>query len=167
MVHRTKGEEKEAAPRNRIASIHILQCPLTVHTNMSQPASTTLQTRQKMNTSTMKKNKKQKELENVEGMATDVRTKEQAVSFLTSKDYLIHGNPVDLPRLSYILLQLVSTVSRGLKALTNGIRAVTFLLTDVNRQQMADAITASVKSQLDKYTEHKKERGRGGWAMKN
>jgi len=32
---------------------------------------------------------------------------------------------------------------------------------------MADAIMASVKSQLDEYTEHKKERGRGGWAMKN
>jgi len=46
----------------------------------------------------MMKKKNKKELENVEGMATDVRTKEQAVSFLTLKDYLIHGNPVDLSR---------------------------------------------------------------------
>jgi hypothetical protein len=52
--------------------------------------------------------KTQKELKNAEGMATDVRTKEQAVNFLTSKDYLIHGNPVDLPTLSYVLLQLAS-----------------------------------------------------------
>jgi predicted nucleic acid-binding Zn-ribbon protein len=44
-------------------------------------------------------------------------------------------------------------VSRGPKALTDGIRAVAFLLTDVNRQQTADAITTSVKSQLDEYME--------------
>ena len=86
-------------------------------------------------------------------MATDVRTREQAVNFLTSKEYLIHGNPVDLPTLSYLLLQLVSMASRGPKALTDGIRAVALLLTDVNRQQMADMITASVKTQLNKYME--------------
>ena len=137
--------------RNRIASIHIIQYPLTVHNNMSQPASTTPQTRQKTNASITKKT--QKELENAEGMATDVRTKEQAVNFLTSKDYLIHGNPVDLPTLSYVLLQLASVASRGPKALTDGIRAVAFLLTDANRQQTADAITTSVKSQLDEYME--------------
>ena len=55
--------------------------------------------------------------------------------------------------LSYVLLQLASTVARGLKALTNGIRVVTFLLTDTNRQQTADAIMDSVKAQLDEYME--------------
>jgi uncharacterized protein YoxC len=69
------------------------------------------------------------------------------------KEYLIHSNPVDLPTLSYILLQLVSMASKGLKALTNGIRVVTFLLTDVNRQQMADVIMVSVKTQLNEYME--------------
>lgn len=86
-------------------------------------------------------------------MATDVRTREQAVNFLTSKEYLIHGNPVDLPTLSYVLLQLASAASRGPKALTDGIRAVALLLTDANRQQTADAITASVKTQLNEYME--------------
>jgi hypothetical protein len=71
MVHRTEGEEKEAERGNRIASIHILQNPLTVHTIMSKPASTPPQTRLEANTTTMKK-KTQKELENVEGMATDI-----------------------------------------------------------------------------------------------
>ena len=143
MVLRTKGEEKEVERRNRIASIHILQNPLTVHTIMSQPAPTPLQTRLKTNATTMIKKKKntQKELKNVEGMATNVRTREQAINFLTSKEYLIHGNPVDLPTLSYILLQLTSVASKGPKALTDGIRAVALLLTDANRQQMADAIT--------------------------
>jgi hypothetical protein len=86
-------------------------------------------------------------------MTTDVRTREQAVNFLTSKEYLIHGNHVDLPTLSYVLLQLASTASRGPKALTDGIRVVAFLLTDTDRQQTADAITTSVKTQLDEYME--------------
>ena len=69
------------------------------------------------------------------------------------KEYLIHGNPINLPTLSYILLQLTSMASRGLKALTNGIRVFALLLTNVNRQQTADAIMASVKTQLDEYME--------------
>ena len=69
------------------------------------------------------------------------------------KEYLIHGNPVDLPTLSYVLLQLASAVSRGPKALTDGIRAVAFLLTDTDKQQTADTIMASVKTQLDEYME--------------
>jgi hypothetical protein len=77
--------------------------------------------------------------------------REQAVNFLTSKEYLIHGSSVDLPTLSHILLQLTSMASRGPKALTDGVRVVAFLLTDVNRQQTTDAIMASVKMQLDKY----------------
>ena len=44
-------------------------------------------------------------------------------------------------------------VAKGPKALTDGIRAVAFLLTDINRQQTTDAITDSVKAHLDKYME--------------
>jgi hypothetical protein len=47
----------------------------------------------------------------------------------------------------------MSMVSRGLKALTDGIRVVTFLPTDANRQQTADAIIVSVKAQLDECME--------------
>ena len=151
MVHRTEGEEKEAEQRDRIASIHILQNSLTVHTIMSLPAPTPPQTRLKASAATMRKT--QKELENVEGMTADMRMGEQAVSFLTSKEYLIHGNPVDLPMLSYVLPQLVSMVSRGLNALTDKIRVVIFLLTNMNRQQMADVIMVSVKTQLDRHME--------------
>ena len=79
--------------------------------------------------------------------------RDQAVNLLTSKECLIHGNPIDLPTLSYVLLQLVSAVPKGQKALTDRVRAVAFLLTDMNRQHTADVITESVKSQLDEYME--------------
>jgi hypothetical protein len=49
-------------------------------------------TRQKTNTTT----RSQKELEEAEGQNTDVRSKEQAIDFLTAKQYLIPGNPIDL-----------------------------------------------------------------------
>jgi hypothetical protein len=59
------------------------------------PGTSAPMTRQKTNTTA----KTQKELEDAEGQNTDVRSKEQAIDFLTAKQYLIPGNPIDLQTL--------------------------------------------------------------------
>ena len=92
--------------------------------------------------------KTQKDLESADGINTDVRTKEQAVEFFIAKEYLTPGKPTDLQTLSHILFQFGQPAIRMPKALTDGIRAVAFLLADASAQQMADMITATVKSQL-------------------
>lgn len=114
---------------------------------MSQsPAPIVPQTRQKTATTTAKKT--QKDLENADGLNTNIRTKEQATEFLIAKEYLNPGKPTDLQTLSHILFQLGHPTIRMPKALTDGIRVVAFLLADASAQQMANMITATVKSQL-------------------
>ena len=108
-------------------------------------------TRQKANTTTAKKT--QKELEDAEGQNTDVRSKQQAVDFLTAKQYLIPSNPIDLQALAYVLLQLGCATTRVPKQVTDGIRAVAFLLANASAQQITDEITSMVKNQLQEHIE--------------
>ena len=49
--------------------------------------------------------KTQKELENTEGINTDVRSREQAIAFLQAKEYLVPGKSVNLHTLAHVLLQ--------------------------------------------------------------
>lgn len=120
---------------------------------MSQlPIPSPPQTRQKTSTTTVRKT--QKELENADELNTDVvRSKEQAIAFLTSKEYLIPGKSVDLQTLSHVLLQFGNAAVKMPKALTDRIRAVAFLLIEAISQQMAAKITATVKMQLQEYIE--------------
>jgi len=107
--------------------------------------------RQKLNTNTAKRT--QKELEEVEGQSTNVWSKEQAIEFLTAKQYLTPGNQADLQTIAYILLQLGSTTGRIPKQVTDRIRAVAFLLTNASTQQIMDKITTMVKYQLQEHIE--------------
>jgi gas vesicle protein len=119
---------------------------------MSQPHTTTpLQTRQKSLATTTKKT--QKELENAEGINTNVRNKQQALTFLQKKEYLVPGKPVDLQTLSHILLQFGNAAIKVPKTLTDGIRAVAILIADARAQQMAEEITTAVKIQLQEQME--------------
>jgi methyl-accepting chemotaxis protein len=108
-------------------------------------------TRQKANTNTTKRT--QKELEEAEGQSTDVRSKEQAIEFLTAKQYLIPGKQVDLQTLAYVLLQLGSATVRAPKQVKDRIRAVAFLLANASAQQITDKITTMVKDQLQDHIE--------------
>ena len=114
------------------------------------PGATAPTTRQKANTTT----RTQKELEEAEGQNTDIRSKEQAIDFLTAKQYLIPGNPINLLTLAYALLQIGSATTRGQKQITDGIRAVAFLLANASTQKIADEITEMVKSQIQEHIEN-------------
>jgi hypothetical protein len=119
---------------------------------MSQPPTTTpLQTRQKSSAATTKKT--QKELENTEGINTNVRNKQQALTFLQKKEYLVPCKPVNLQTLSHILLQFGNTAIKMPKTLTDGIRAVAILIANAGAQQMAEEITTAVKIQLQEQME--------------
>jgi hypothetical protein len=82
-----------------------------------------------------------------------MRTKEEAIVFLTTKEYLLPGKPADLLTLSHILLQLGTAVVRMLKVLTDRIRAVAILMADAAAQHKADEITTIVKIQLQEHME--------------
>jgi len=86
--------------------------------------------RQKVNANATKRT--QKELEEVEGLSIDIQSKEQAIKFLTAKQYLTPGNQADLQTLAYVLLQIGNTTGRIPKQVTDGIRAVAFLLTNAS-----------------------------------
>ena len=60
------------------------------------------QTRQKTNATAAKKT--QKDTDNTDSLNTDVQMKEQAIAFLTIKEYLVPGKPTDLQTLAHILL---------------------------------------------------------------
>jgi hypothetical protein len=89
-----------------------------------------------------------KELANAEGINTDVWSKEQAVAFLQAKEYLVPGKQTDLLTLAHILFQFRTTTGRAPRVMTDGIRAVAFLIADAAAQQMAEEITVLVKAQL-------------------
>jgi len=119
---------------------------------MLQPLThTPPQTRQKTMTMTTKRS--QKDTENAENINTDVWMKEEAISFLTTKEYLLPGKPADLLTLSHILLQLGMAAVRMPKVLTDGIRAIVILMANTAAQHMADEITTIVKTQLQEQLE--------------
>ena len=107
-------------------------------------------TRQKTNTI----RRSQKELEEAEGQNTDVRSKEQAIEFLTARQYLIPGNPIDLQTLAYVLLQIGCAATRGQKQIADGIRAVAFLLANASAQKIADEVSEMVKNQIQEHIEN-------------
>jgi methyl-accepting chemotaxis protein len=110
-------------------------------------------TRQRGASSGATNKKTQKELENAEGLTTDVRSKEQAVAFLQAREYLVPGKPIDLHTLAHILLQFGNAAARVPKVITDGIRAVAFLMTEASAQQMAEEITDIVKIQIQEHME--------------
>ena len=67
-------------------------------------------------------------------------------------DYITLGSPIDLRILSHILLQF--GVSNKLpRSVTEGIRAVTFLMEDTHTQQITDSMAEHVKSLLSNHME--------------
>ena len=82
-----------------------------------------------------------------------MRTKEQAIAFLTSKEYLNPNKTIDMQTLAHILLQLRNTAPRVPKPITDRIRAVAFLLADAGTQQMANEITTMIRTQLNEHME--------------
>ena len=119
---------------------------------MSQPTTPTApQTRQKTNATTTKKT--QRNTDNMDGLNTDMRTKEQVIAFLTTKEYIVPGKPVDLQTLAHILLQFGHSAAKMSKPLMEGIRSVVFLITDAAAQNMADDITTMIKEQLQEHME--------------
>jgi hypothetical protein len=84
-------------------------------------------------------------------LSTDIRTKEQAVEFLTSKDYLTTGNPINLQIIAHALSQLGVAANKMPKALTDGISAIVVLINDYATQQIANEIVETVKTQLQEH----------------
>ena len=89
-----------------------------------------------------------KELAEADGSNTDVRSKEQAINFLQNKEFLAPGTQTDLVTLAHILFQLSVPTARTPKPVTDGVRAVAFLVADAAAQQMANEIVLMVKTQL-------------------
>ena len=88
---------------------------------MSQTPSSSppVTTRQRGTSSTIKKT--QKELENADGINTDVRSREQAIAFLQAKEYLVPGKSADLQTLAHVLLQFGNAAVRAPKVVIDGI----------------------------------------------
>jgi hypothetical protein len=115
---------------------------------MSQSSGTSAPvTRQKASMIT----RSQKDLEEAEGQNTDVWMKEHTISFLTAKNFIIPGNPLDIQTLAYVLLQIGSMMTRGQKQIMDLIRAVALLLANASVQRIAEEITEMVKSQLQEH----------------
>src|ERR1700676_587812 len=121
---------------------------------MSQtPSTTSIVTSRLRGTSTSTK-KTLKELENADGINTDVRSKEQAMAFLQAKEYLVPGKQTDLQTLAHILLQFGNAAAWAPKVIVDGIRAVAFLMADAGAQYMAEEITDMVKGMLREHMEN-------------
>jgi hypothetical protein len=108
------------------------------------------QTRYKTSVAAISK-KPQKDPPSADTSSSDIRTKEQAVTFLTSKDYLTPGNPINLQVLAHALSQLGSAANKMPKALTDGISSIVVLINDYAAQQLANEIVATVKAQLQEH----------------
>ena len=92
-----------------------------------------------------------KDLTNAEVANSDIRTKEQAMDFLISKDYVDPGNSINLQILAHVLSQLVSTAFKMPKALTDGIAAIAILIDDLVTQQLINDVVTAVKTQLQEH----------------
>jgi predicted Zn-dependent protease with MMP-like domain len=88
-----------------------------------------------------------------ENATNDTQTRDQAISYLTSKDYLTHGNPITLPVLAHALSQLGSAASKMPKALTDGIAAIVVLINDHAAQKVVNDIANAVTAQLQDHME--------------
>ena len=120
------------------------------NTASQSPAPSAPNTRQKTAITNTKKTRK--ELEDAEGLNTAVRSKHQAIAYLAAGDYIVPDKPTDLHILAHVLLQLGAT-NKSPKPITDGIRAVAFLIEDTHNQLTADRIAEAVKSQLGEQME--------------
>lgn len=109
------------------------------------PNPPTPQTRQQTATSATKKPQK----DPPDG--TDMQTKEQAIDYLTAKDYLPPGSSPNLQTLAHILAQLGSAANKMPKVLTDAIAAIAILIEDQAVSKTASEIVQEVKSQLQEY----------------
>ena len=120
------------------------------NTASQSPAPSAPNTRQKTAITNTKKTRK--ELEDAEGLNTAVRSKHQAIAYLAAGDYIVPDKPTDLHILAHVLLQLGAT-NKSPKPITDGIRAVAFLIEDTHNQLTADRIAEAIKSQLGEQME--------------
>lgn len=95
--------------------------------------------------------KPQKDPTNSENVNSDVQSRTQAISFLTSKEYLTDGNPITLQVLAHVLSQLGSAANKMPKALIDGITAVVVLINDYAAQQVTNDIVAAVTAHLQEH----------------
>jgi len=94
-----------------------------------------------------------KDPKETEHINTDVHSKEQALTFLHTRYYLIPSKPVDLLTLSNILLQFSYTATKMPKPLTDGIRAIAYLLADVTVQHIVEEVMTAIKTHLQEQME--------------
>jgi uncharacterized membrane-anchored protein YhcB (DUF1043 family) len=86
-------------------------------------------------------------MEDMDGLNTAMKSKQQALEYLMAGDYITHDKSIDLQLLAHILLQFGVT-NKLPKPITDGIRAVAFLIEDAHNQQIADSIAEMVKIQI-------------------
>ena len=95
--------------------------------------------------------KPQKDLTDPEETDNSIHTRDQAVKFLTDKDYLNPGKPIELQALAHALSQIGLAANKIAKALTDSITAIAVLINDYATQQMVSNIVAAVKTQLQEH----------------
>lgn len=106
------------------------------------------QTRQKTGAATTKKPQKDPTEEET---PNSIRTRDHAVKFLTDKDYLTPGTPIDLQALAHALSQIGLAANKMPKALTDSISAIAVLINDYATQCMVSDIVTAVKTQLQEH----------------
>lgn len=106
-------------------------------------------TRQRITPLSAKKNTKEHPY--IDSPNTKVRSKDQALTFLQGKEYLALDMNIDLLTLAHVLFQFDASTMCTPKILTDGIRAVAFLLTNLAAQHTASKVTMMVKTQLQEY----------------
>ena len=92
--------------------------------------------------------KTRKELEEVADLQTTIRRKQQVIDYFTIGDYFLADKQIDMYILFHVLLQF-SVNGKTLKPITDGIRAVTFLMEDTYALHIADRITDMVKKKIE------------------
>ena len=95
--------------------------------------------------------KPQKDPTNIENVNNDMQSRTQAISFLTSKEYLTAGNPITLHVLAHVLSQLGSAANKMPKAFMDSITAVVVLINDYAAQQVTNDIVAAVTTHLQEH----------------
>jgi TolA-binding protein len=103
-------------------------------------------------TTTTMTRKARKEMEDVDGLNTAIKSKQQVMEYLMAGDYIMPDKSIDLCLLAHILLQFGIT-NKLPKPITHGIRAIAFLIEDAHNQQIADNIAGMVKLQLSEQAE--------------
>lgn len=92
--------------------------------------------------------KTRRELEDADNVNTTVKSKQQAIAYLTTSDYIPQGASVNPQTLAHVLLQL-SVSNKIPKTMMDVIRAVAFLMEETYEQQLAKGIVDIVKEKLE------------------